>query len=208
LRVTAIKSNKTDKRKISVYIDDEFSFSINADDFLSLNFYEAKEIDEEDLRNIKDTVEFNEAKIKAVRYLSLKLHSKKEVRNKLKLDGFKDGIIQKVLEELTSMGYVDDKVFAGKYICDRSKLKPVSRKLLVYELQSKGISKEIIEEEFSECGTNDAEAAEIITRKRFGKSDFSDEKTDKKIQAFLNYRGFSRDIINEIIEKLKNEISE
>jgi regulatory protein len=66
----------------------------------------------------------------AVRFLAMKLRSEKEVSFKLENEGFDEDTIEKVLEELKSMGYINDKIYAQKYVYDRSKLKPKAKKML------------------------------------------------------------------------------
>jgi len=166
--------------------------------------YEKKDITTDEIEYIKNTVNFLSAKEKAVKYLSLKLHCEKEVRKKLKDDGYENSVIQSVIAELVSMGYINDKIYARKYAYDRSKLKPISRKLLRRELQAKGINKEIIDEVLADWEVDDAAIAESLVKRRFSKYDLSDEKIIKRIYSFLSYRGFSLEIIENIINKYKN----
>ena len=86
--ITSIERSRKHKDKLSVFIDGKFSFTISEEDYLSLNLYEKSEITEETIEYIKNTVNFQKAKARAVRYLSLKIRTEQEVRDKLKSDGY------------------------------------------------------------------------------------------------------------------------
>ncbi|MFY9568924.1 MAG: hypothetical protein WAP56_07110, partial [Acetivibrionales bacterium] len=122
--ITSIERSRKHKDKLSVFIDGKFSFTISEEDYLSLNLYEKSEITEETIEYIKNTVNFQKAKARAVRYLSLKIRTEQEVRDKLKSDGYDRECISRVIEELKAIGYINNKLYAQKYVFDRSKLKP------------------------------------------------------------------------------------
>ena len=66
MKITSVEKNKNKKKQFSVYIDGIFAFSIPEEDYLSLNLYEEREIEQEELRSIIDKVVFNAAKSCAV----------------------------------------------------------------------------------------------------------------------------------------------
>jgi regulatory protein len=100
LEITSVEKNRKNKDRLSVYIDGRFSFTISEEDYISLNLYEQSEISEETLEYIKDTLNVREARAKAVRYLSLKLRTEKEVREKLLNEGYDPDCTTKVIDEL------------------------------------------------------------------------------------------------------------
>jgi len=201
MEITSIERSKKNRDKLLVYIDGKYSFSISEEDYISLNLYEKKEVTGEELDFIKNTMVFKSAKSTAVKYMSLKLRSEKEVCSKLEAEGFDRGTIASVIEELKSMGYINDKIYVQKYLYDRSKLKPKAKRLLKLELVAKGIEDEIIDEVLAEWEIDDYNVAESLVRKKFGKYDLRDEKIIKKVYSFLMHRGFKNEIIREIISK-------
>ena len=97
-----------------------------------------------------------------------------------------------LIEELAAMGYINDKIYAQKYIFDRSKLKPKSSKLIKLELRTKGIEADIIDEVLLDYEVDDYVTAEGLVKKKFGKYDMNDKKIIKKIR-FL-HRGFDYEL--------------
>jgi len=204
MRITSVERNKKSKDMLSVYVDGEYSFSISEEDFISLNLYEKSDITNEEISHIQEEVNFRRAKAEAVKFLSLRLRSGMEVAKKLMDKGYEKNITQKVIDELKSMGYINDKLYTQKYIYDRMKLKPKSKKFIKYELMSKGISEDDIDEVMKDWKTDEAVLAESIARKRFGKYDIKDEKILKKIYSFLQHRGFSFEVINTVINRIND----
>jgi len=202
MQITSIERRRNKKDRISVFIDGAYSFTMPEEDYISMNLYELKEITREQLDHIKNTVCFRAAKSEAVRFVSLKVRSEREIRNKLYEDGYDPDTVDKVIDELKSMGYVDDRIYARKYIYDRQKLKPKAKKMLRLELAGKGIPEEIASEVLGNWEIDELSVARELVRKKFGKYDLKDEKIIKKVYSFLRHRGFSYELIGDLIENL------
>lgn len=202
MEITSVEKSKKNKNRLSVYVDGKFSFTISEEDYISLNLYENPSLTEETLDYIKSTLNFRDAKSIAVRYLSLKLRTEKEVRSKLHDEGYGEECIEHVVEELKAIGYINNKLYAQKYVFDRSKLKPLSRKLMKQELLSRGISEDITDEVLNDWKVEDSVVAESLLKKKFGKYDMKDEKIYKKAAMFLLHRGFSYDLTREALRNV------
>lgn len=200
MEITATEKNKKYKDRLSVYIDGKFSFTISEDDFISMNLYENPVLTEEKIDYIKNTLNFREAKALAVRYLSWKLRTEQEVRVKLRDEGYDGACVEQVIEELKSIGYINNKLYAQKYVFDRSKLKPRSKRLMRQELKSKGIPDDIADEVLDDWKIEDHVVAENLLKRKFGKYDLSDDKIRQKAYMFLLHRGFSHDTIAEALQ--------
>ncbi|HHW32441.1 MAG TPA: regulatory protein RecX [Clostridiaceae bacterium] len=203
MKITRIERIGKKKDKYLIYIDGERSFSIREEDYFKLNLYEKKEVTQEELELIRNDILYNSARSAAIRYVSLMLRCESEVRNKLKTDGYEQSTIDKVIEDLKSLGYINDKLYAQKYVYDRMKLKPKSKRLLRFELQKRGISTEDIEEVLSDFKMNEQDIIESLIKRKFGKYDLNDPKIYKRAFSFLVYRGFNTELINEVLNKMK-----
>ena len=202
--ITSIEKSKKNKERIAVYVDNQYCFSISEADYISLNLYEEKELTKEDIENVKYNVNFKAAKSSAVKYISLRVRTGKDVRFKLNNEGFESETVEKVIEELQSIGYVNDKIYAQKYVFDRSKLKPMAKKMLRYELLSKGVEDTIINEVLDGWEVDEYDVAETLFKRKFGKYDLSDEKVRRKAISFLLHRGYSFELIDSIISGKSN----
>jgi len=203
-----VEKSRKNRNRLSVYIDGKFSFTISEEDYLSLNLYEKTEITEETVDYIKNTLNFREAKAKAVQYLSLKLRTEQEVFKKLKECGYDNECIEKVINELKAIGYINDKLYAQKYVFDRSKLKPLSKRMLKKELIVRGISEETADEVLDDWKVEDSVVARGLLKRKFGKYDMRDEKIIRKATMFLLHRGFSMSTIREALNGISDDFIE
>lgn len=208
MEITSAEKCKKNKDRLSVYVDGKFSFTISEEDYLSMNLYDNPVLTEEKIDYIRNTLNFREAKSLAVKFLSMKIRTEKEVLQKLQDEGYGEECAERVVDELKAIGYINNKLYAQKYVFDRSKLKPLSKRLMKQELLSRGITEEIADEVLDDYKVEDASVAESLLRRKFGKYDMSDEKIKKKAYMFLNHRGFSYDIIKEAFHNVSGDILE
>jgi regulatory protein len=205
MKITSVEKNKKNRNKVTIYVDGKYSFSIFEEDYITLNLYEEKDLAEDEFNKIKYDIYYRSAKSTAVRFLSLKIRTEKEVRRKLSDEGFGEEVILKVNDELKSIGYINDKIFAQKFIFDRSKLKPKSKKMLKLELQSKGISDLVTDEVLESWEVDEEILVEGLIRRKFGKYDLTDEKILNKVYSFILHRGFNFELIQGVIRHILDE---
>lgn len=200
--ITSAVKQKNNPEMIRIYIDGVFAFSMPAEEYYRMNLYERREINQEDIDYIKDQVNIKLARQLSVRMLAAREHSENEIRNKLMQKGFDRETIDNTLMQLKSMGYINDSLFARKYISDRLKLKPRSKKALFYDLKRKGVSEDIIEEALNETELDEFSLAYRLAKKKYGKYDAVEPDVQRKIASFLSHRGFSCEIICETIKQM------
>lgn len=201
MRITSVTKDEENEKAFRIQMDNDFSFLVSEDDYFKFNLYEKSELSEEEINNIKDAADFMQAKLKAWKFLSFKFRTEKEIRLKLEDEGFRKDIIQKVLTGLKADGYINDRLYARKYLHDRRKLNPKSRRRLIQELKNKGIQKELILEELEELKMDNILVAEELVRKKFGDSDFTKKRMERQVYQYLQYRGFNDDEIKTVLRK-------
>ncbi|NLP13753.1 MAG: regulatory protein RecX [Clostridium sp.] len=204
--ITSVEKSKKNKGMFSVFIDDRYAFSIPEEDYLRLRLYEKKEISDEEIEFIKENVTFKSAKSQAVKYLSYRLVSEAQLFAKLQNKGYDEDVIWDVINELKSIGYINDLIYAQKYIYERIKLKPKSKKMLRMELKSKGVSEDIINQVLEEMDFDEDMIIDRLIKKKFGKYDITEPKIEKKIYYFLLHRGFSMENIRTALNRIANSI--
>src|SRR5690606_363952 len=96
------------------------------------HLYEKDELTEEEAAHIRQTVLVQSARERAVGILMARDRSRHEVKVRLKKMGFDEDIAEKVVEDLKTIGYIDDSRFVLKYASDRVRSKALSKKALRY----------------------------------------------------------------------------
>ncbi|RKY87718.1 hypothetical protein DRQ09_03995, partial [candidate division KSB1 bacterium] len=97
----------------------------------------------------------------------------------------------------------NDREFARRFVNNFMNKKPSGRKLVSFELRKRGISEQIIEEEldsfFSKIDEKEL-AYRALKKKLKSLTNFSINGRKKKVSDFLFRRGFSWEIIDEVIK--------
>jgi regulatory protein len=204
MKITSIELSGKSKDMKRVFLDGTYAFSIPEVDFIKLKLYEEDEVSEDLLERIKGVILLHLAKEKAVRILTAHDRTAAELSQRLHDAGYDKEIYDAAIQDLKTIGYVNDIRFAQRYIAEKIQTKAVSRKLLRYELIAKGITEDTIDHVLSELEQDEDEIALRSVRKKFGKYDVSDPSVQKKIYAFLNHRGYSYDLCRSILSDLLN----
>jgi len=203
-KITKIEEQKKKKNRVNIYIDGEFSLGLYKDTLLKYHLYEGKEITKSELSDIQQFEVLQDAKDKALNYLSYRTRSKKEIKNYLYKKNFKEEIIYNIINDFENSGLIDDKTFAEMWVKDRSKRNPKGNLILRKELVEKGISEEIINSVLKNINEkeNAKRAASKAIKKYHTKNNF-----EEKILSYLSRRGFSyylsKEVTCEIIEESK-----
>ena len=140
----------------------------------------------------------------ALRLLTRRDHSKYELAQKLKKRDFEDDIIEKVLLECERLDYLNDERTAQLFIGQLLR-KGYGAKRIQLELNRKGLTGKRIADIFLEKVTDvvERENAERVLIKNFKRYDRENDRQRRsdKIYRFLYSRGFSNQVISEVMKK-------
>ena len=141
----------------------------------------------------------------AVRMLTRRDHSRYEVRQKLKQRGFGPEEIRAAVAECERFNYIDDERTAQVYIGQLVRRGFGFRRIAI-ELKKKGLQGRNIEEilEQQQVEIDEREIARRVLQKKIKSFERQTDpkKRRDKIYRFLDYRGFSRSLISELIREL------
>ncbi len=202
MKITDIQKQKHNSKRYSIFIDGEFAFGLDEIDVLYYKLLNTSEISEEKLNYIKENVLFSKARDTAVKYLSFKSRTKKEIVLKLEEKDYPKDIIEKVIKLLEKYNYINDYNYAGSFLRDKFNLNGFGIERIKYELKQKGISEEITQKVIEDNPLNETEKAAELVRRKYGEYNF-DIKERRKIAGFLQRRGFSYDTTKAVFDLLK-----
>ena len=107
------------------------------------------------------------------------------------------------ISKLKEYSYIDDFEFAKRYIEYNSNHQ--GKHLLSYKMMMKGVSKQLIESAFEECGVNSKENALSVAEKRLKNKEITNELLSKTYRYLIS-KGFSYDDANYAIDKFKEKL--
>lgn len=205
--ITKIEKQKKNRNRWNLYVDDEFACGISEDSFLKFGLRTNDEISEDTLDEIKKFDEYQFAKKSALDFLSYRIRSTAEIRDKLKSKKVSADSIEKTVKHLTKIGLIDDEEFARQLVQSKMGNKPSGKSVIRQKLFQKGITKDTAEKVIGEIYTGSREK-ELISEvySKYEKKLKVLDRYQKRRKAFevLMRKGFDLDSINEFLnEKLK-----
>lgn len=196
-----MKIEKFSKTKNSMYIialDNGNKIKIHEDLILKYELLLTKIIDNNMLEQLLVENQVYEIYELALKYLKIRLRSRKELKNYLVKKGFNNDQIEEVIELLFKQGYLDDKTYTVSFIHDKILMSNYGPNKIKSELESVGISTDIINENIS-CFTEELEKERIekLVNKQIKLNHNKGSMVlKKKIQSYLLNLGYSTNLIN------------
>jgi regulatory protein len=204
-RITDIKVQRRNRKRVSVYLDGEYGFSLGVLVAAPLGRGDTlsdEEIEELELRDLIQT-----AYDRTLKYLAYRPRSSAEISRYLRGKGVAKGVSEQVLLRLRASGLVDDTAFAQYWVENRERFRPRGRRLLRQELREKGISNHLIDEALSDV--KEGESAYEASLQRVSRwANLDDETFGEKMYSFLRRRGFEYEAIAGTVSRLLQERAE
>ncbi len=209
--LTLLESQKKDPSRVNLYIDGNFFCGISVNTIAKYSLYVGKEVTQEML----DELFFSELEgrffDRAIGFLERAPKTERQIRIYLKDLSFKkkgkwfdslDGdiltkIIERVIEKLNEYKYIDDEKFAELFVTSRTKNKPRGKEVLVMELLTKGVSKEIAKKVVNLLVEDEYSLMLETYRKKYKEEKIT--MNDRKKIDFLRRKGFNWDLIEKFI---------
>lgn len=202
-KITDLIISNKDIKKISVYLDDHFFLEIDQNLVNEFDLYVGKILDDSLVDFIKKRESLNMAKKDALRYLSYRARTEKEMIQKLQEKKYLFDIIDETIQWLKEKDFIDDHKFCLIWIQDRIKQKPIGKLRIRKELYNKGIDHELIEKVLNSFFKKDDDeldlAYQVIKIKKGALQSKNIEIDPQKIINLLKYRGFSNEVIHHIV---------
>ena len=202
MKILSIEPNKNKRnKKNKIILDNDTFFYLYDSEIKKLNLNEESEIDAVLYDTIFEEYLFARAKKKALAILDKTMSSKEQIRTKLRRNDFCDEVIDKVISLLEEYNLLNDYEYAKAYISSYQNKKSIRE--LKFELQKRGIDRDIIEELVSNIDSSEMEIAKIekIVRKyRDSEGNIPIEKR-QKIMASLYRKGYDKNNILRVLDK-------
>lgn len=145
---------------------------------------------------------YEEVKEKALRLLEFRIHSEKELTDKLRRFGGDEEDIETVLEFCRNYNFLNDENYARALAHDLANIKKLGRRRIYTELRHKGISAEIAEDVLCDIEDDEDELLKLVEKKANG--NFERKNCDKVIRYFA-YRGYEISDIKYALERLMTD---
>jgi len=143
------------------------------------------------------------AKDYALRLLSIRPRSVREIIDRLARKGYDLQAVDSVVADLAELGLLDDAKFAKLWIESRTALRPMGASRLRAELARKGVARGLIDQALADSSKDRDEevaAMELASRKLRSLRSLDPAVARRRLAGFLSRRGFSA-VLKEMPQK-------
>jgi regulatory protein len=205
--ITKVERQKRVKDRYNLYINDEFALSVHEDVLIKYNLFKGSAIRSDEMKEIVQAQDKQQAYLDAIRLLSFRLRSEHELKLRLKQKGYDAQLIANTLVRLRQEKYVDDTLFAELLTKQRMNSQKKGRNWVKQELQHKGIHSEQISNamEHIDEQTEFRNAYDLINKRygaEFKLDNDSVQKAKRKAIFLLQRRGYGSSVISNAMREL------
>ena len=188
-QITDIRVQKTRKDRVNVFIDGRYAFALDQISMFDARLEIGQDVSDERLDELIEKAGLDSAMSVALRYLTSRPRSERELRDRLRRRKIGEVVIDRTVEQLRTKGLLDDFTFAQYWVDQRVTFKPRSRRMLEMELRQKGVDGEAIEGVILDMD-DEAEAYRAAQRRARSLPADDFDSFFKKLVDHLRRRGF------------------
>lgn len=201
-KVTAVEAQQKRRRRVNVYLDDRFAFSLSEVVAARAGLRPGRLLSALDVARLEQDDAAQVALDSALGYLSCRPRSERELRQNLSRKGIPPALIEQVVARLRELSLLDDAAFAQFWVENRDRFSPRGALALRSELFGKGVERETIDEAIA-AGADEESRARAVGEKKLPRLRGLDYRTFYgRLVALLARRGFSYEVASRVARAL------
>ena len=204
MNISAIERQKR-RQRVNVYGDEgRFAFALALHLAQDAGLHTGTELSQAQVDTLQDADAHHSAHEVALRLLSYRPRSEKEMRRRLARRGIGLRLIDDTVRRLRERGYLDDEAFARFWTETREATSPRSRRLIAQELRAQGVNAETATA--ATASVADEEAAYRAAGRRLNTFRSLDYDTfRRRLGGFLVRRGFTYEVARRTVGRCWQE---
>jgi len=205
--ITKIARQKNNNERYNLYLDEKYAFSVDEAVLVKYQLTKGKVLEAFTIDEMVFEDEVRKAYNKAIQFLSYRMRSEQEVRDKLLASEFGEAVVIEAIRKLYEHGFLNDESFSKALVATQKKNAKKGPRAIRVELKKKGIEQQLQDEVLS--AYSEEEQVNIATGLVEKLIKQNQSKTPlqikQKAQDLLLRKGFSFSIISAAMESLPIE---
>ena len=202
-KITDLQKGKRNKDRINVYMDGEFAFAPYIDTALANHLKIGADISVEERERILREDGEKYALACAMKFLSYRMRTEKELRDKLREKEVPGDCIENAVERLKEIGYLNDREFADLYA--QELLQKYGRRIAVQKLMQKGVPRRIAEEAAEDIGQEESVVDGYVARLKQKYRNEDPGKAKQKMIRALMAKGFEYEEVKHALQRYEEQ---
>lgn len=203
--ITKILEQKRRANRRNVHIDGRFAFGCNLNVVAKFRLREGLTLTNEQIEAIRQGEVRQECFDAAMMFLQRRLHSRAELKTKLARKEYLPDMIEDVLNQLTTLEYVDDARFAKTKALSAAQHKHHGKRRAQIELIKSGVDRSTADralEDVYEATDSLAMARDLAMKKAPALKRFDRVVARRRLVGLLLRRGFDFDTIKPVVDEV------
>lgn len=198
-----VKYEFTKKNKYNVYLSNGEVLNLQEQVITENELLLKKEMSQELYNKLVRDNKIYELMEMAVKYISIRLRSIKEVKDYLLKKGGSNNEVEDAVQKLIESGYLDDDRFTKAFIKDKLKFTTIGDYKIKMQLNKLGVSTSIIEDNMNKIDEHiiEEKIKKIIEKDKKTNKKYSGQILKNKIYNHLLNQGYSQEKVITIINK-------
>lgn len=206
--VTAIKPQKRSATRVSVFLDGRFAFGLNQRVAERFGLKLGMELVPADVERILKGQVQQDCFDKGMQYVSRRMHSRKELSQKLARAEFPADVVEAALSRMEELGYVNDSEFARQRLASAQR-KLIGERRARAELMRSGVKGDVASDAIEQHFSSDEakQNAQKLIDKNLPRLSRLDPMTAKRrLIGLLQRRGFDYETIKPLVAAALGEL--
>lgn len=187
MKITSLKQQIKKPERVSVFVDEKYSFSLGLDELLAQKLKKDQELSEADVKRLKKISDDGKLRARSLEWLLNRPHSIREFKDYLYRKKADADITESLIAEFVDKKYLDEEKFA-QWFSELQKRRGKSIRAITSELFKKGVDREIVAKNFEESG-DDLQQLKIMIAKKQKLSRYKNDP--QKLATYLVGQGFN-----------------
>ena len=205
--ITKIGRQKNNNERYNLYLDEKYAFSVDEAVLIKYQLMKGKVLEAFTIDEIIFDDEVRKAYNKAINFLSYRMRSEHEVKQKLLSSDFGEAVVLEAIRKLYEHGFLNDESFTKALVATQKKNSKKGPAAIRQELKKKGIEKDLQEEVLAAYSEEEQLAiARTITEKIINQNQQkTPRQVQQKVQDALQRKGFNFSIVSQAIASFEME---
>lgn len=196
--ITKLQVQAKDKNRVNVYLDNTFFGGLEMETAVKYNLKVGTYISEQKLEEIVTESEKHTAYNKALKLLSVRRKTQKEIADYLQSKGYLPATCVYVIGKLLEYHYIDDKSYVDSFVESHKSL--MGKLKLKQTLMAKGVAPSLIDEKLDNDDFEQYQQIKVLAEKYMrSKEDTKENKV--KLYRYLTSKGFLYDDIKTALNE-------
>ena len=197
-KITALKYQKKNRDRVSVFVEGRFAFGLPA--IVAASLRKEQFLSDAEIESLQEQGSTESAYGRTLNYLSYRPRSRAETVEYLEKYGLSEAQVEAIVGRLERAGLLDDEAFALYWVENRERFRPRGARALRYELRAKGIVDAEIDQALASIDVS-ASAYRAASRKAQQLSHLDQPTFKRKLVEYLARRGFDYEVAQETAER-------